>query len=104
MLMPSLKPLVDAKGACLLVTIIATIFGGIVGYLAASNELSGTAIYQKDPTRPSSSPIPLPELVTRQSSPAKFHEATNFLWAVSGFSFLVSVISFAFYRRLDDCV
>ena len=40
-----------AKRAFLLVTVVAAIFGGTVGYRAASNEVSGKAIYQKDPRR-----------------------------------------------------
>lgn len=102
--MPLPQSPMGAKRAFLLVTVVAAIFGGTVGYRAASNEVSGKAIYQKDPRRPSSAPIPPPELVTRQSSPAKFHQVTNMLWAVSGFSLVVAVISFRCYRGLDDCL
>ena len=102
--MPFPETPVGAKRAFLLLAIVAGIFGGAVGYRAACNELSGTAVFQKDPSRPSSEPITPPELVTRRSSPEKFHHVTNWLWTVSGFSLVVAVLSFKGYRGLDDCL
>ena len=100
--MPLPESPVSAKRVFLLLAVVATIFGGIVGYRAASNEVSGVALYQEDPPRHSSGPRIPPKLVTRKSSPAKFHQVTNSLWAVSGFSLVVAVISFRCYRSLDD--
>ncbi len=102
--MPDPESPMGAKRGFLLLMIVAAVFGGIAGYRAASNEVSGTAIYQKDPSRPSSAPIAPPELVTRRSSPARFHQVTNLLWFESGFALVVAVISFKCYRSLDDCL
>ena len=102
--MPLPESPLSAKRAFLLLAVVATIFGGIVGYRAVSNEVSGIAVHQEDPLRHSSGPRIPPELVTRQSSPTKFHRVTNLLWAVSGFSLVVAVISFRCYRSLDDCL
>jgi hypothetical protein len=60
----------------LLVAIGAFLLSGVLGYKAASNEVNGTATYHTslglrgDRT----------EHGTREVSPDKFREATNFLW------------------------
>lgn len=85
-----------ASGKALFVAIGALICAGFLAWQAASNELSGTAIY-RGVGRGSRV-----ELVTRQLSPAKFREATNFLWAGSIVALFAGVVAFNLYRKLDD--
>ena len=79
----------------LVVGIGAFIAFAVLGYKAVSNEITGTALYQRY-QRASR------ELVTRESAPEKFRWATNFLWATSGFCLLVSAGGFLFFRKLDE--
>jgi len=67
---------------------------------AGRNEITGTAIYH----RPTGFKSWMPEPVTRTGSPVRFRSATNALWALSAGSLIVAVISFAFFRKLDDSV
>jgi hypothetical protein len=69
----------------------------VIGYNAASNEFTGTAVYHVHKERRST-----PVWVTRRSDPEKFREATNMLWAVSGFFLVISAISFKFHRSLNE--
>jgi hypothetical protein len=85
-----------AAGKSIAVAIGSLICGGVFAYHAASNEFTGKATYQPG-IRGSS------VAVTREDSPSKFREVTNFRWGVSGFCLAVSVVSFIFYRKLDDC-
>ena len=88
----------SASGKALFTAIGALVLSGVFGYKAASNEVSGTAIYHHGVGRRSRS-----EQVTREASPAKFREATNFLWAGSIVCVLGGAIAFHFSRKLDDC-
>ena len=88
----------SASGKAFFVGIGAVVLSGVLGYRAASNEVSGTATYHHGLGRGSWS-----EQVTRGASPAKFREATNFLWAGSIFCVLGGALAFGFSRKLDDC-
>jgi hypothetical protein len=88
----------SASGKALFAAIGGLVLSGVFGYQAASNEISGTAIYHQGFRRGSRS-----EHVTREASPAKFREATNFLWAGSIICVLGGAITFRFSRKLDDC-
>jgi hypothetical protein len=73
------------------------ICSGILAYHAASNEWTGQAVYHEGWGRGAIS-----EPVTRDASPVKFRQATNFLWGVGGLFLGVSVISFTFYRKANE--
>jgi hypothetical protein len=73
------------------------IVGVVLGYQAASNEINGIATYHHRFGRHS-----LRESVTRQSSPVKFREATNSLWAGSVFCITGAAAAFYLARKLDD--
>jgi hypothetical protein len=81
----------------LLIAIVALLSCIIVGYFAARNEMNGTATYVRPGRGGGRS-----EHVTRTGAPAKFREATNNLWAVSGFSLFIGFGGFVFYRQLGD--
>lgn len=82
------------------VAIGALIIGGILAYNAASNEVTGEATYGYGFGRGGA--WRRNEKVTREDSPAKFREATNLWWGLSGFCLIVSVASFWFYRKIDE--
>ena len=84
-------------GKCLVIAIEAMICSGILAYHAASNECTGHAVYHEGWARGARS-----EPVTRDASPVKFRQATNFLWGVGGLCLGVSIISFTFYRKAAD--
>ena len=92
--------MIDARRGFLLMAVVAAIVAGVVAYQAASNEITGQAIYSKL-TGPRTS---VPVLVTRQSDPSKFREVTNFRWGMSLLCLGVAVVAFRLYRKLDDCV
>jgi hypothetical protein len=81
----------------LLVAIAMITCSAVIGYNAASNEFTGTAVYHVTKERRIT-----PVFVTRQSAPEQFREATNMLWGVSIFFLLLSAISFKFYRALAE--
>ena len=85
----------------ILVAIGALIFGGILAYHALSNEVTGMATYRTYGGRIGRGTV-RSEKVTREDSPLKFREATNFIWGLSGFCLVVSVASFWFYRKIDE--
>lgn len=87
----------SASGKALFVAIGALILGGVLGYQAVSNELSGTATYHRGGGRGSRS-----EQVTREGSPTKFREATNLLWGGSLLCVLGGSAAFILSRKLDD--
>jgi hypothetical protein len=84
-------------GKCLVIAIGAIICSGILAYYAASNEWTGRAVYHEGWGRGARS-----EPVTRDASPVKFRQATNFLWGVGGLCLGVSIIVFTLYRKVDD--
>ena len=88
----------SASGKALFAAIGALVLSGVLGYQAASNEVSGTATYHHGFGRGSRS-----EEVTREASPVKFREATNFLWAGSILCALGGAIGLGLSRKLDDC-
>ena len=79
-----------------MVALIGLIVCGLNAYRAVSNELTGKAVYGTGIGRTSRH-----EHVTRESSPAKFRQATNFIWVSSGFSLVVSIGAFLFFRKID---
>jgi hypothetical protein len=87
----------SASGKALFAAIGALVLSGVLACQAASNEIGGTATYHHGFGRRSRS-----EQVTREASPAKFREATNFLWAGSILCVLAGAIAFGFSRKLDD--
>jgi len=91
----SIAPSNTAKA--LVVAISTIICSTVIGYYAASNEFTGTAVYHATKERRIT-----PVFVTRQSDPKKFRQATNMLWAVSGFFLMISAISFKFYWSLAE--
>jgi hypothetical protein len=84
----------SASGRALLAAIGALLLSGLLAWQAAHNELTGTATYSRGRYHH--------EFVTREQAPAKFREATNFLWAGSIFAFLVAGMAFTFSRKLQD--
>jgi hypothetical protein len=84
-------------GKYLVTAIGAMICSGILAYHAALNEWTGNAVYHVGWGRGAIS-----EPVTRDASPVKFSQATNFLWGVSGFVLGVCIISFTLYRKADE--
>ncbi len=83
---------------------LAVVLGGLLvcglnAYRAASNEVTGKAVYSIGTRRTGRS-----EHVTRESSPDKFRQATNFIWVSSVFWLMVSIGAFLFYRKIDDDV
>jgi len=86
----------SASGQALFVSFGAVILAGLLGYRAISNEITGTATYR------GSRRFSRPELVTRDASPAKFRQATNFLWAGSILCLAVGAVAFGFSRKLDN--
>lgn len=99
MAFPFNVPGVNLRFIALLWAIVGLIAGGIGGYNALSNEITGTAIYHRSTSARGSTS----EAVTREQSPTKFREATNVIWIMSGFSFVVGVIGVILYRKLADC-
>jgi hypothetical protein len=85
----------SASGKALFASIGALICGAAIAYVAASNEITGTATYQPGTRGPS-------KIVTRQDSPAKFREVANFRWAMSGVSLVVGVAGIVFCGRFGD--
>ena len=75
----------------------ALFLGGFLGYEALSNEMAGTAEYSRWLDRRSKT-----ELVTREASPEKFREATNYLWGGSLLGVVVAAAAFRFSRRSED--
>jgi hypothetical protein len=90
----------EAKKSFLVVAVLAMVVGGLVGYQAVSNEISGTATYHKYISWNRTVPV----LVTRRDSPSEFHQATNYLWMVSVLCLVVAGGGVALYRKLSDCV
>jgi len=82
----------------LLVTVCATLLGGGLIYKAARNEISGVATYYTGRKSDRG------ELVTRESSPAKFRSATNAFWVAGSLCLVASAIGCLFFRKLDDYV
>ena len=88
----------DARRGFLLLAIGAFIVAGLLAYQAASNEITGQAIYHKRTGYRSSKAV----LVTRQNDPDKFHKVTNFRWGISILCLSVAAVSFTLFRKLDD--
>src|SRR5512133_2962880 len=91
---------VDARRGLLLLAVAATIVAGIMTYQAASNEITGEAIYHK-PTGAKSS---VAVHISKESDPSRFRKVTNFRWGMSVICLSVAVVGFTLYRKLDDCV
>ena len=91
---------IDARRKFLLLAVAATFGGGVTAYQAATNEITGEAIYHK-PTGAKSS---VAVHITRESDPSNFRRVTNFRWGMSVICLSVAVVGFTFYRKLDDCV
>ena len=87
----------SSAGKCLVTAIGTIIVSGILAWQAAGNESTGQAVYRNGWGRGTKY-----ELVTREASPVKFRQATNFMWGVSGLFLGASIISFVLYRKIDD--
>jgi hypothetical protein len=93
----SLTSLTGARRRLLWCGVGTLLLALILGWSAARNEISGTALW-KAPGKYSRV-----ELVTREGSPAKFHETTNLRWAGAIVFLVAAFASFHFFRKLDDC-
>jgi len=87
----------DPAAKALFAGIGGMILGVVLGYQAASNGINGTATYRRGFGRHGRS-----EPVTRETSPAKFRAATNFLWGGTIFSIGGAVAAFYFARKFHD--
>ncbi len=76
--------------------IAALTAAGGVAYIAVCNERTRKASYKLG--RHTSAVE-----VTRESDPVKFRQVTNLRWGISLAGVGVAVVSFTFYRKLDDC-
>ena len=85
----------DASTRFLIIAIGAIICSSVLAYHAASNEITGQAVYYRG-WRSGQEPV------TREECPAKFREATNLKWALSIFCAGIGTITFMFRRRLED--
>jgi hypothetical protein len=86
-----------ARLKALFAAIASIICAGTFFYHAASNEITGTAVYRNFAVKNAPG-----EAVTRSASPAKFRQATNLLWALGGLCFISTAVCYAFYHALDD--
>jgi hypothetical protein len=80
------------------VTIAAIIYSGAFAYFAASSEISGKAVYYHQLF----SRGPRGEPVTRESSPVKFREATDYKWAASVVCLGIGAVAFLSRRKSDN--
>jgi len=84
-------------GKAFFINLGAIICAGLFAYNASTDEFTGKAVYITWLGR-----HPTSEAVTRESSPVKFRQATNLLWAGGICAFGVAAISFIYYRRSDE--
>ena len=84
-------------GKAFFISLGAIICAAVFTYNAASNEFTGKATYIEILGRHMRT-----ELVARASSPEKFRQATNLLWAGGICAFGVAAVSFIYYRRSDE--
>ncbi len=91
-----LTSVVDARKSLLLLAIAAFVAAGVMGYIALGNERTGKASYKLGRYTPAVQ-------ITRESEPEKFRKVANFRWGISFACVGVGVVSFVFYRKLDDC-
>ena len=84
-------------GKAFFISLGAIICAGLFAYNAATDEFTGKAVYHSGWGKGSHA-----ELVTRESSPEKFCQATNLLWAGGICAFGVAAVSFIYYRRSDE--
>lgn len=87
----------SSAGRALLAAIGALVVSGVLAYHAITNEFTGEATYLHGFGRGSWS-----ERVTKDSSPAKFREATNLLWTGSILVLATAIGLFTLRRKLDD--
>jgi hypothetical protein len=86
----------DTSTRFLIATITAVIYGGTFAYFAESSEISGKAVYYHSYGR-----VVVGQPVTREESPAKFREATNYKWASSIVCLGIGTVTFMFRRKSD---
>jgi hypothetical protein len=80
------------------VTIAAVIYSCAFAYFAASSEITGKAVYYHQLF----SRGPRGEPVTRESSPVKFREATDYKWAASVACLGIGTAAFLSRRKSDN--
>jgi hypothetical protein len=85
----------DASVKACLVSLAGLICSIAFAYHALTNEIHGSAIYHRRTRGPG-------EPVTKANSPKEFRLATNMIWALSVFFMTASMISFLFYRKLEQ--
>jgi hypothetical protein len=86
----------SGSGKILFAGIGAVMLGAVFAYNATSNEITGTAIYLR-PIRKGWTSVS----VTRESSPAKFREATNYLWVGTLLCMVGGFVAFNLYRKVE---
>lgn len=90
-LLMSLRSTSDRSARLVIMMVAAVIGSGAFGFYAARSEITGKAIYYElRPRRAIGHPV------TREESPKRFREATNYKWALS--IFCVGVGVGCFYR------
>jgi hypothetical protein len=87
----------DVSMSLLIATIAAVVYSGAFVYFAASSEITGKAIYYHSYGR-----VIVGEPVTRESSPVKFREATNYKWAASVVCLGIGTVTFLSHRKSDS--
>lgn len=85
------------KRSAAIAAVLLAVYGGYGAYTAISWEVTGKGLYSRGKYSEA-------EVVTREGSAVKFRQATNRVWAMSGVCFVVAIISFTFYRKLNECV
>jgi hypothetical protein len=80
------------------VTIAAVIYGGAFAYFAASSEITGKTVFYHHLF----SRGPQGEPVTRESSPMKFREATDYKWAASAACLGIGTVAFLSRRKSNN--
>lgn len=85
----------NVSTSLLIVTIAAVIYSGAFAYFAASSEMTGKAVHYHAHGR-----VVVGVPVSREDSPAKFREATNYKWASSIVCASIGIVTFIFHRKL----
>ena len=79
----------------LVIAIVLAIVAGASARTAIRYQSTGRAVYTQSRF--------LSETVTRESSPWKFGQAVSGAWWFTGINAFISLVSFAFYRKLSAC-
>ena len=87
----------SASTRFLFTSIAALACSGALAYSAVRSEITGKTVEYHSYGR-----VLVAHLITRQDSPEKFRQCTNWRWALSIGFLGVSAITFRYYRRLDS--